>query len=418
MDGLASRVLRRRLPFGALALVVCLWPLQLAKDAAHVIPVARPVVVSMASAPRPVAAAPARGAMQRASPKPTKPDAPSAIDTAQAEVCGLGPVAPAVEQTAGLQRIPAPLRERALDDIEARMLASPDLQVQAAALLIAARTRGSAGTRIDRLARLAAVSQDPVVYAIALEGCQAGAGDAAASCALLSHAQWVRLDPHNAQPWLELAAQAERQHDGEAQHEAMRRAATAQHSETTAALLPGLAERALGPHAPRLQRTLAVAASWSTQASWRPSHTSQAYAYCVAGLDADPSRRGTCDALADTLTRHGTGVAELGVGLAIGRRLGWPAPRWHALQQEHDAIHEATGMLPGGPALDCRSIDRLQAWMRELGAGGELEAMRRAIARSGRSVEDWSAQFRRSFALAVATVETASLAGAGGETPP
>ena len=78
---------------------------------------------------------------------------------------------------------------------------------------------------MDQLVRLAVVSQDPLVYVIALEACKGSAEGGAANCALLSLEQWARLDPDNAQPWLELAAQAQREHDVDAELDAMRHAA-------------------------------------------------------------------------------------------------------------------------------------------------------------------------------------------------
>lgn len=375
-------------------------------------------------APAPVAVAAPRPPLHEASPKPPPPQpkprlavapARTAATTAKAEVCGYGDVDVAADDPDSLQGLPAGLRNEALDRVEALMLASPDAQVRAAALLIGSRTRGTARARIDQLVRLATVTMDAAVYRIALEACQGSTGDATSACTLLSLAQWARLDPDNVQPWLALAAEAQQRQDGDAQAQALRRAAFARRSETYAGLLPTLVDRALGTGPPSLGRTLAVSASWSVQAAWVDSHSEQAYAYCIGGDGVAAERLDTCEALAQTLAYRSTSLADLGIALAIGTRLGWPAPRLQALQQQQDAAAEANGLHVVGVDLGCEAVDRVQGWMRQLGAGGELKALRDVLARSGRSIEDWSAQHRRNVAVATAAVEAA--AGAAPASP-
>lgn len=415
----------RRWPLGVLVLAVGLWCLQLARYLDRDTPRAPPraSAASMAAAPTMPPVAPLQRADTQA-PRPT-PTARSSVtgasatraEAGQAEVCGFGKAPFAADDPYSLKQIPPAVRQRALDEIEAHLLASADPQVQAAALLLAAKARDDGRSRIDTLARLAVASQDPLVYAIALEGCKGRTEGDAASCGLLSIAQWVRLDPDNAQPWLELAAQAQQQHDADAEVEAMRRAAWAHRSDAHAGLLASLVEGALETQTPLLQRTLAASASWSIQASWGPPHTSQAYAYCAVDIDADPARRDTCEAIAETLSYSSTSVTDLSVGLAIAKKLGWPAQRLQALQQEHDAINEAGGAPLIGVDFSCDAVDRMQAWIRQLGTRGERQAMRDVLARSGRSVEEWSAQYRRNFKLAEAAAQTASLSQAAGAAP-
>ena len=340
-------------------------------------------------------------------PVATRAAEPSAVsapvlpaDPLQEEACG--------SDLAGLS-IDTPLREAALGPIDALMLASDDVQLRAAALLIGARERrGDDRTRIDRLARLAAGSQDAIVYAIALEGCKGWSADDAGACGLLSRAQWTRLDSDNALPWLGLAAEAQQRHDFDAEAEAMQRAASARRIDAHAGVLPALVDRALGNQAPPLQRMLALSAGWSAQAGWVPSHANQAQVYCGADAVADRERRPSCEALAETLASRSTSVSDLGVALAIGRNLGWAAERLEALQQEQDAFSEAGGFQAIGFDPGCDGVARMQAWTRQLAARGELQATRDALARSGRSVEQWSAQYRRNFAVATAAAAEAA----------
>lgn len=93
------------------------------------------------------------------------------------EVCGYGEVQLPPDDPDPVQRIPADLRRSAIEAMDALMLASDDDQVRAAALWMGARLRGrEVKSRIEQIARLAAASQDPFVYAIALEACSGRRG--------------------------------------------------------------------------------------------------------------------------------------------------------------------------------------------------------------------------------------------------
>ena len=174
----------------------------------------------------------------------------------------------------------------------------------------------SAGARVDGLARLAVGSLDPVVYAIALEACKGSLAADAAACKLLSRTQWARLDADSALPWLELAAEASRQQAFDAEAEAMQHAAMARRIDAHAGALPELVERAL----------------------------SQAHTYCGADAVADRERRPICGAMAEMLVSRSSSAADLGVGLAIGRNLGWDVERLEALQHEQNALGEGGGL--------------------------------------------------------------------------
>ena len=412
-----ERARRRRRPwrwFGAASLVIgasawLAWP-----EAPRPVEPA-PRVVAVAAPP---SAAPLRGAIvtkppPRRAAAPAPRAAPVPRDAGEVEICGFGEVRLPADDPYGLNRVPDSLRRTALDEVDERMLASGDEQVRAAALMIGAQARGGeARSRIDRLARLAGGSQDPVVYAIAVEACRAWTPEQGGACQLLSRAQWVHLDPDNALPWLELAAEAEQAQEPDAEAAAMHRAASARRSDAHAGVLPALVERALADaHAAPLQRTLALSASWSAQAAWAPPRSGQAYLYCRAEALADANRRETCDALAHTLTQRGMSLADVSVGIAIGRNVGWPAERLQALQQELDALGQA-GRFESAVGLDlsCEAVERTQDWMRRLVAGGEVQAARELLARSGRSVEQWSARYRKEFALAKAAADAAATA--------
>ena len=305
------------------------------------------------------------------------------------EICGSGMVKVLPDDTEQLKSMQPSERSAALDRVDALMLASPDERVRAAALLIGARSRGDqAHDWADRLARLAVGSQDPAVYAMAIEACQGLAANDAGACQLLSRAHWVRLDPDNIFPWLELAAEARDRFEPEAQADAMRHAALARRMDAYEGLLPDLVERALGSRAPPLQRTLALRASWNVQMAWVLSRSAGAHSYCVsdAVLDAD-DRRHNCEAIAQSLAPRSLRLADLGVGLAIDKGLGWSAERVQAMQRVNTAISAISGLPTIGLDLTCDGVARMQAWLRELDARGEMPAMRAVLAGAGRSAE-------------------------------
>ena len=191
----------------------------------------------------------------------------------EVEVCGFGTVVLRPDDPYPFQGIPVALREAALDTAEALMLASDDIQVRAAALWIGMqRGKRDAHGRVEKMARLAVGSQDPVVYALAVQACKGWAADDYGACSLISRAQWAQLDPDNAVPWLELAAEARQNNEPDVEEQAMRMATHARHINTREGMLPTLVDRALGSNVTPLQRTLALSESWSAQAAWTVSH--------------------------------------------------------------------------------------------------------------------------------------------------
>jgi len=400
-------------PPGLLAVALALWlvadPPRETRERPSNVPVPAWWFVRSVSGGATDAAAPAR--VEARVPAAT-PDEQTPTGSDEAEVCGFGRVQRAPDDPDLLQQVPVDMRRAALHAVEARMLASADEQVRAAALVIGARWGGAIlrDGRLAELVHLAAGSRDATVYAIALDACT---GAPVADCALLSLAQWARLDPDNAQPWLALAAEARQQQDRDAETEAMRHAAHARRSDFPAGLLPHLVDRALGPGVPALERTLGLSLGVSVQAAWRPSHSAQADVWCVAEEAGVADRREVCDALAQTLAFGSSSVSDLTLGLSIGKRLGWPTPRLATLQQEQEAISETGAFTEVGVDWSCEAVDRLSRTMQRLASGGELQAVREVVARSGRSLAEWSAEHRRNVALAEAAANAATLATIG-----
>jgi hypothetical protein len=331
-------------------------------------------------------------------------DVPLSVEPG-AEICGFGTVALADDDPFGVRSLPPALRRAAERDADRLMLDSGEEQLRAAGLLIAARSReAQAREHIDRLAQLAATSRDPLVYAIAIEGCRFGDSG---TCQLLNPAQWARLDADNALPWLALAAQAREAQQPQVEGDAIFHAALAPRSDAHAGLLPRLVERAFAGREPSLARTLALASSWSVQAAWALPPADEALRYCV---EAPAEAQRSCDALAQTLAARGSTVLELTVGIAIGRHLHWREDRLQALEQERDALGEASRLQGAALDLSCETVRHQQAWMQRLARGGEMQAARELIAASGYPLELWSGQFRRNLELAAATAAEAASA--------
>lgn len=291
-------------------------------------------------------------------------------------VCGLDPEAPDDEGSSASPAPSAALRSRTLAALEARMMASPDQAIQAAGLLIGARTGpDDNGQRIERLARLATATRDARIHAIAAEGCRAVPHDAPSACHLLEPAQWTQLDSNNAVPWLTLAETSRARGDANAEDDAMYHAAHARHSDLRPVLLPALVEQALTDTPPRsLLRTLSLAAGWEVQAGWSFSATTQAMHYCMADdrVLIDPDRTRTCDLLARVLAESGSSSIDLATAQSIGARLGWPAERLDALTSQAEASGAVARRRNVAMDMSCAGVAAaeasLQSAMREMAA--------------------------------------------------
>lgn len=259
---------RWAVPVAAGAVGVMLWLAQATQPDAPAEPVATPPGVNVARVSQAPAVPYTRPPVLKASVAKPQRRPPG-----MAEVCGYGEVQLPPDDPDPVQRIPLDVRRSAIDAMDALMLASDDDQVRAAALWMGARLRGrEVASRIEQIARLAAASQDPFVYAIALEACAGRRGPDGGSCNLLSNAQWVRLDPDNAVPWQALAAEARERDEPLAEDQALQIAALATRSDVHTGRLPRLVDKALGPQMPALQRTLALSAGLSAEAVWSASH--------------------------------------------------------------------------------------------------------------------------------------------------
>ena len=253
--------------------------------------------------------------------------------------------------------------------------------------------RASAHPHADALARLARDSKDPVVYALAMQRCSRASGPAGpGACPLLSYEQWASIDPDNAAPWLYLADQVIV--GGGDPSEALQRAARARHIHTHWAALHGLVMAAQPPAVPPLERLLMSVEVIGVQAAEVPP-LNATVKYCSTAELRSGNRRQTCEALADLLVNRGDTLLDLGVGRAVGEKLGWSADRVAALRDEGLALMALQSeQLAGKQPYSCTSTEILMAHYAQVSRLGELVAMRELLRRSGKSIEALAGQRR------------------------
>jgi hypothetical protein len=311
------------------------------------------------------------------------------------EVCGLGLVegsSPEKAREAALQYLAPPAWE-ALRSLAATWSGSGDAMLRALARRLAWRLSvelqgGAPGCNDDpnacapaagrdhrardALAREAATSTDPQLYALALQTCHDGTAPPSAACGQLSVAQWARLEPDNAVPWLWMAAGAADQGDELSQADALFHAANARYSDQRF----GLAFRLLSQ--PELQSLEPPVRTGATQlllesATGRMPDYATALQYCAPGMDSN--RVQVCERLAAVLVDQGRTLLDLTIGGSLGQRVGWPLERLEALTAERSSLM-ALDPAAAPQDLSCEAQQARVALALQIGRQGEIAALR------------------------------------------
>jgi len=347
----------------------------------------------------------------------------------EAEVCGLGIVKVSEQDPTGVGHIPQRLRRATQEQLWTLMQSSADERVRAAAWLLESRLRAAraegqradasadASRAVDKLARLAAGSRDPLVYRLAMEGCHSPSPGRppAPACQLVSVEQWTRLDPDNAIPWMTLAAAARERADAGAEAEAMYRASIASASNSHWGVLPSIVSQALPTNLPTLGKTIAISDAWEMQGVVALPLLAGARAasqFCSGEALRDSNRRQTCETLASVLVDKGKTSVDVNIGWGVRERLGWPKERVQAIRDEQQALLDASGQhLSQAGELSCEGVQRMTQWASLTDQLGELGAAREVFRRSGKSLEqatrEWQ-QRREAARIAQAETQTAS----------
>jgi hypothetical protein len=233
------------------------------------------------------------------------------------------------------------------------------------------------------------------------------AGESASDgCGLLSNAQWARIEPDNAVPWLYAAADAGQRHDRGALEAALSRASQARYSDPHWDQVSRvLASDALASQPPAVQIQLAISLLGIQAALAFREPGVVLTQYCGVAALADPNRVQTCGDLAATLIERGRTEIEVWIGAKIAERIGTTDPRFSALLDEAYAVRwQGSQWLKSMQQGEHRllSCDSLQVLRHNAAAQvhlGESGRLRQELAASGvstsQAAERWRAERRR-----------------------
>lgn len=265
-----------------------------------------------------------------------------------------------------IERVFRRLQPQALERAAALLTQSSDPFERLAGQLLAARAR-QPGQPLPPESMLTLVSealagQDPRVAGLAVQLCASPSLDAPAVCSSISPERWAAVDGDNLQAWLTVAADAQTRGDAPAVRAAMARAAQAGHSRDVGAELVRLAAspalKALDP----VDREVLVLDMVNAAASLATAAGTFGMIRLCPPETMGPARHAQCDAIAELLVTVSPTLLEQGVGISIGRRVGWPEERVAALQREHRAMLEAlSDATVFGPEEPQRAMTRDEA---------------------------------------------------------
>ncbi len=257
--------------------------------------------------------------------------------------------------------------------------------------------------RHEQLARRAAASTDPRIYALAFRSCRLGALRGGGSCMLLSAEQWARLDPGNALPWVYALGEADMRGDAAARDEALHRIATSARLEEHFLAVAGLIVETRGGDGSLLATMEVVSEAAAREAAWLPPYPELLQACRAARTDAN--RNQTCLAIAEQMVGRADKPMARSIGVAVGHGSGWPVERVDRLRGELKALALASiGIGRGAAARDPRGascpqmrqeLDRIQ----EIAEAGEIAVAQRALAKSNLSLEALTLQARETRLL-------------------
>jgi len=271
----------------------------------------------------------------------------------------------------------------------------------------------------DDLARISASTSDPRVYALGYMTCASSRVASGDACQMLSAAQWARLDPGNAEPWLYALSQATQGRDAAGVQDALFHIASSQRSElhymeptgTLLSKLPGDESSSLA--------VLSLAyESAGAQAAFALPGYADLLRLCRGSELRDANRRQVCQSIAETLSQRSDTMIEHMTGVAMGERLGWPVADTDRMRGER-AMYEKSGK---GSASDpttmtCASIADELTHIRRVASMGEIGVMREWVARSGIAADEFVRQGQMVRAQREASAASAAAASAARTAP-
>ena len=274
--------------------------------------------------------------------------------------------------------VPAPVVDPRAQASRARLLArlagSADPYANAVALWLDVDVDSDENHLAERrrgLAAMAASSQDPGLYSLALRTCWRRLDHA---CQALSARRWSELDPDNAMPWMMMLDEAATRQDVSGVEEALFHVTHARR----------LAERPLAPLKPIVDaagddpesmvaaRSLAIDAIGISAAQVAPI----AYTACARATAADANLWQQCVAMVDVLEHRSDTLMARGAGARMDRRLTGNVEPGQRLSTQARALLA----LELAATSSCDDLRAKLAVMRRMAVEGEV-AVARDLAR-------------------------------------
>lgn len=269
-----------------------------------------------------------------------------------------------------------------------------------------ARQGELASPSMEKLARSAYQSKDPLVYAMAMQACRTAVADAASpSCGQLSAEQWTQLDPDNGAPWMKMLEQAVANADMGTANEALYRLSQARRIDSPLFAVTQLVLANMPPDLNGEERIFAASQVSAIWIQWQPSAYQPLAKLCSAQAVRDANRAQTCDAVAHLLLERDKTALGNTIGLQIGETLGWPAAK---TQEQRIGIQVALSASPGfslspdEPINVCELPRQLQDWTALVAEHGEVKGSLEYARRTGRNLDQLRADHMRRMAMTTA----------------
>jgi len=246
---------------------------------------------------------------------------------------------------------------------------------------------------------VATTTTDPDAYALAEAACEPIGDTLKPECALLSYAQWARIESDNAIPWLYLAKEAQRRRDHSTFEAALDRASNSRYSDPRSDQILRLLESdAMDAQSPPVQAQLAVSlvGVWAAFAVPVPSGLMQ---YCGKPDQAN-SHVETCTNLAAILIGQSRTALEVSLGGRIAETIGRSDPRVATMRDLADAIrwqwsqHMKSAVEESRTVFSCEGLQRLRRNMAAQAQLGEVGLLRQELADAGVSVSQTAERLR------------------------
>jgi hypothetical protein len=264
--------------------------------------------------------------------------------------------------------------------IAENLAGSSDALAQAVAAWIDPEGESDITRRQDRLARLAASSSDPHVYALAYRECRKSSQeDAARGCQMLSARQWARLDRGNALPWVYELDDASVSGDLAARDEALSQIAASTRIEERPFAAAGVIIAHTGTDGVDLvaANTLVTQSLALADTQTLPLYT--LLSTCHSGSE-DAGLMQPCTQAAELLVRRSDSLGLRRVGAAIDFAVKGDATRRDRLSDKTSLLASAA---PKREAGGCAWLRETLAYQRRAGDVGEISALRERAGASG-----------------------------------